>query len=394
MDERTRTYLAGRFGDHYRRTPTPTPPGAHEREWGYIPWRTGTETTMVRHRSLTELGHIPDFLAREQPRHVYYSAGHYGDPGASTMGAKDWRGSDLIFDLDADHLPGVNPDEASFAEMLAACKEDLFALLSLLEEDFGFVDPVIVFSGNRGYHVHIREEGVRDLDRRARRDVADYIRGEGVSVERVLYTDHVIGAGRSTPAQTRRLDTAGGWSRRVHREVNEFVDELLGMDRSAALAELQGIDGIGDQRATALLEALDNRREELAGGNVDVHPAFVRVLERVVDRTVDRHGAAIDEPVTTDINRLIRLPGSLHGGSGLAVRPLDRDELAEFDPLVDPIPDTFRGHDIAVDVLDRTILELGGEARTLEAGPMRLPEYAAIHLMARGEARKVPESSV
>ncbi|CVK33100.1 DNA primase small subunit domain-containing protein [Methanoculleus bourgensis] len=34
-------------------------------------------------------------------------------------------------------------------------------------------------------------------------------------------------------------------------------------------------------------------------------------------------GARADEPVTTDIKRLIRAPGSLHGGSGMRVVPLD-----------------------------------------------------------------------
>ncbi|MFT4882048.1 MAG: DNA primase small subunit, partial [Salinirussus sp.] len=38
MDERTRAYLRGRFGDHYRRATVTPPPDAGEREWGYVPW--------------------------------------------------------------------------------------------------------------------------------------------------------------------------------------------------------------------------------------------------------------------------------------------------------------------------------------------------------------------
>ena len=394
MDERTREYLAGRFGDHYRRATIANPPDAHTREWGYIPWETGGGTTMVRHRSLTELGSLADFLTQEQARHVYFSAGHYGDPGASRMGAKDWRGSDLIFDLDADHLPTVNPETDSFRAMLEACKEELFALLSFLEEDFGFGDPTVVFSGNRGYHVHIRSDDVTQLDRQARRDIVEYVRGEGVSVETVLHTSHVTGAGRTTPAQTRRLDIDGGWSRRVHREVVAFVDELVAMDHEEALESLRSIEGIGAQRADALVTAIDDRRSELESGNVDIHPAMMRLLAELIDRAISRQSAAIDEPVTTDINRLIRLPGSLHGGSGLQVTELHREELGSFDPLVDPIPPTFRGHQIAIEVTSPSTVELGENTRELSSGPVRLPEYAAIHLMARGVARKVPESTI
>ena len=44
-----------------------------------------------------------------------------------------------------------------------------------------------------------------------------------------------------------------------------------------------------------------------------------------------------DEPVTGDVHRLIRLPGSLHGGSGLRVMVLDSKKLETFNPMKDPI---------------------------------------------------------
>ena len=37
-----------------------------------------------------------------------------------------------------------------------------------------------------------------------------------------------------------------------------------------------------------------------------------------------------DEPVTADVKRLIRLPGSLHGKSGLKVVTLTRGRVAEL----------------------------------------------------------------
>lgn len=393
MDSRTREYLAGRFGDHYRRVTIDPPAQAHAREWGYIPWDEREGTTMVRHRSLTDIGGLGPFLERTRPRHVYYSAGRYGDPSAPTMADKEWRGSDLIFDLDADHLPTVNPDNMSYREMLAACKTALTSLLDLLIQDFGINEPAVAFSGGRGYHVHVSDQDVLGLDRRARRDIAEYVRGEQVNLESILETAFVSGAGRVTPAPIRRLDPSGGWSRRVHEEVLEFADELTALGEEKALNRLTQMEGIGDHRAQAILKAMNDRRTELEDGNVDIHPAFVTVLEEILGRTVRHHGAAIDEPVTTDLNRLIRLPGSLHGGSGLAVIPLSIESVETFDPLSDAIPETFRGNDIAVEITTSLVTEVGGTRRNLSPGAVRLPEFVAIHLMARGEARKIPESA-
>ncbi|WP_122090456.1 DNA primase small subunit PriS [Halalkalicoccus subterraneus] len=387
MEERTCAYLRGRFRDHYRRTSVTLPPEATEREWGYIPWRTGT-TTMIRHRSLLDLGEIGDFLARERPRHVYFSAGRYDDPGAGSMGEKDWRGSDLIFDLDADHLPGVVPGEDSYGEMLETCKGALYKLLSFLDDDFGFEELTVVFSGGRGYHVHVRDPGVQDLERDARREIVDYVRGIGLEFEELITRETVAGLGRRTPAEKRTLDIRGGWSKRAHEHVVALVDDLADADEETAIDRLRQFEGIGEGKAKAALRAMHENREEIEAGNIDVHPAFFSLARRVVAESVARENAPIDEPVTTDTNRLIRLPGSLHGGSGLAVQRLDRTELEEFDPLIDAVPETFRNHEITVELDEARRVELGGLDRSLTPGTHTLPEYAGIFLMARGWAEK------
>jgi DNA primase small subunit len=394
MEERTRAYLRGRFGDHYRQASVTPPPAANEREWGFIPWTEGPGETMVRHRSLLDLGEIEDFLGRRKPRHVYFSAGRYDEPSASTMSDKGWRSSDLVFDLDADHLPSVVLGEDSYAEMLEKCKDALLRLLDFLEDDFGFEDLTVVFSGGRGYHVHVRDERIRHLERDARREIVDYVRGIGLEFDELVDEESVAGtAGRSSPAQKRTLSTEGGWSARAHRHMLAVVDELLAMEEADALDRLQEYDGIGEGKATAALTAARNNYDELERGNIDVHSAVYGIAKVLVQETVAAENAPIDEPVTTDTNRLIRLPGSLHGGSGLAVRRIERDDIDAFDPLVDAVPATFRDHDrdITVEVTDGGPVELDGESITLEAGNQTVPEHVGVFLMARGRARKLQE---
>ena len=93
----------------------------------------------------------------------------------------------------------------------------------------------------------------------------------------------------------------------------------------------------------------------------------------------------IDEPVTSDIKRLIRLPQSLHGKTGLRVVPMDRDTLGAFEPLRDAVPSVFPENGIEVFVKGRREGTLKGQRYELE-GICEVPMYLAIFLIARREA--------
>jgi len=385
MDEATREYLRGRFADFYRAAEIPLPPAANEREWGHIPWTPGTGTTMVRHQSQLDLGDVDGFLARTAPRHVYFSAARYDDPGASTMSQKGWRGADLIFDLDADHLPGVDPTETSYKEMLAACKDALSRLLSFLEADFGFTDRRIVFSGGRGYHVHVRTDAIQSLNSDARGEIVDYVRGRG------LDTDGLIRVASEGGATQRLLRTEGGWGRRVHDALRSMTDELQGLPEAEAIDRLTSFEGIGEGRAETILGALAANPAAIERGNMEAGGPGIRLLaDALADRVADEHAAPIDEPVTTDTHRLIRLPGSLHGGSGLVVTPIDREELDDFEPLVDAVPERFTDQTIPVRVDDPQEVAIGGDTIKLTPGVHSVPEHVGVFLMTRGGAAKAP----
>ncbi|WP_416840984.1 DNA primase small subunit PriS [Haloferax sp. DFSO52] len=385
MDGRTREYLEGRFGDYYRSTDIPLPPAPNEREWGVIPWSAGG-TRMHRHQSLLDLGDLSDYLARSAPRHVYFSSARFANPGASSMDDKEWREADLVFDIDADHLPGVDPEETPYAEMLDAGKRALLDLLDILETDFAFEEMQAVFSGGRGYHVHVRDESVRGLDSEARREVVDYVRAIDLDFDGLIET-------RQYGTTTRRvLRTEGGWGQRTHRRLLAFIDDLMELEEAAALERLKELDGIGDGRAKTILGAFRNNPDAIREGNVEAGGPGVRTLVNALAReTITEETSPIDEPVTTDTKRLIRLPKSLHGGSGLVVEPLDRDEIESFDPLVDAVPDRFRGRDITVEVTDPGTVTFDDDTFTLESGVQSVRESLGVFLMARGRAEKVTE---
>jgi DNA primase small subunit len=392
MERRTRTYLAGRFADYYRGTAIQLPPAAADREWGHIPFTGGDGTTMVRHQSLLGMpggpGELGSFLADESPQHVYFSAARYDDPHDRTMAEKGWNGADLVFDLDADHLPGVDPETASYTEMLAACKGALEDLLDVLTRDFGVRDDEmeIVFSGGRGYHVHVRREGLRGLDSAARREIVDYVRGVGIDEDGLI-------AKRPNERGTlqKRIRAEGGWGRRVHERLVDYTETLREMPESAALERLQQLDGVGEKTAQTIYGVLERNPEGVREGNVELGPGAGTLVRALAERVLDEETAPIDEPVTTDVRRLIRLPGSLHGGTGFVVRRLDRESVAGFEPTRDAVADRFRGQRVMVDVTDPgpvPVGEDGDDSFRLSEGTQSVREFVGVFLLARGRAEK------
>ncbi|SVD73116.1 uncharacterized protein METZ01_LOCUS425970, partial [marine metagenome] len=124
--------------------------------------------------------------------HCYHSVAYYTDPGKNTMLEEEWRGADLIFDLDADHLPEMDDLKAgkiTFAQLMEYIKEQTLRLVNdVLLGDFALKenDLLIVFSGGRGYHIHVRDRRVLDLPSGARRELADYLTTSGINQKLVL----------------------------------------------------------------------------------------------------------------------------------------------------------------------------------------------------------------
>jgi DNA primase small subunit len=97
--------------------------------------------------------------------------------------------------------------------------------------------------------------------------------------------------------------------------------------------------------------------------------------------------AKIDTVVTTDVHRLIRMPGTLNGKTGLKATIVGLDSLEEFDPFYEPI--VFEGTQ-KVEITEAPELRL----RDRTFGPyvnekVELPLAAAVLLVAKGVASPV-----
>lgn len=378
------------FGRYYQESPPEPPARFGRREFGFL-W-TGKKF-FLRHMGFPSRDAFHDFLAREAPHHAYYSTAYYKTPSASTMKEKEWLGADLIFDLDADHLP--NADKLSYEEQLREVHKQARKLLhEFLLGDFGF-DPEhvrVVFSGGRGYHFHVTDPRVLQLDSAARREIVDYLSpneqvigalAEGFVKEKA-WGKSVFGMQKDRlipPAD------APGWDGLISRTIASFLEEAERAGPTEGPAMLAALPGVGKKTAREIWQMLTPERlaRLRKEGQIPI-PALghKRVIEGLIQMARVRAEGETDEPVTADIKRLIRLPGSLHGKSGLRVTPMSIDALDRFDPLRDAV--ALPDEPVEVVVSKPVEVVLRGQRHVVTPGEQELPLHLAMFLVLRRSA--------
>lgn len=382
MNPQTALFIKKRFQAYYKQNPTLPPAGIEHREWGFLMF--DPESGMHRHKAFGSTAEMQEYIQAMVPAHIYHSAAYYEHPGAHTMKEKNWLGADLIFDLDADHLPGT---AGSYRGMLEAVKRETLKLTDFLLGDFGFAadDLHIAFSGGRGYHVHIKDGRVRTLDSAQRREIVDYLNGTGLDIDHIFKKKPVEGDEKKGKVLVFPSESGGGWGRLINRGLIKYLTDIT---RSGdAKKTLMNFENIGKTKALKIIDSLNDPRqiERLRKGDFDALSSIPATFwERCINHVISQLKVHIDEPVTADIKRLIRAASSLHGKSGMKVVSLTVDELEDFEPLDDAV--VFGSDKIRINAARPLEVEMKDEKFEVEEGINVLPEYAAIYVMCRGGA--------
>jgi len=368
-----------------------SPPQPERREFGLGSWVKKIES---RHVSFQNAQELKSYLIRNTPFYISYSTAYYEFPDRRPMPKKDWLGADLVFDLDADHL-ALKCLESGEHEKGWVCEECLRAVkdetIKLVEEflipDFGFSpeEVHVNFSGNRGYHVHVRSEEVRPLTGWARREIADYISGNGLNRAALFDEREVPGFPGIKRLEGPRLD-APGWHGRVARRFIQLLE-------AGKLADT----GIPSALARRLAKHAGEVVEGVKRGNWDTVRMTGPEKEALADKVIASAGidvegfggagGEVDAGVTFDVSKLIRLPGSLHGETGLCAKKLASvSDLSAFDPMRDAV--VFGDEPVRVKCgrVPRFAVR-GVDYGPFEGNELELPECAAIYLLCKRKAR-------
>lgn len=391
MDSNQR-FLFKAFRRYYRTNCPIMPDRFTRREFGFMFF---DRNYVQRHMAFGRPDDLHRFMYGQVPSHSYYSTSYYRKPNAPTMDEKDWMGAELIFDLDADHLDGAK--EMTYAQMLVQIRGEMMNLVdSFLLGDLGFSEDQvhITFSGGRGYHAHVRTPDVMGLGTHERRELVDYITCSGLSIDWVFPYNKVAtsqisvgNAVRTNVAKDRLIPSAdsGGWRLRMRNGLIDVVEDLCSREVKDLRKEYPSMKGSDKQTVIKAGEELTRNRKYMFEKNTMavVSQATQNLLVKIMKEDVAyRLSGEVDEPVTADIKRLIRLPGSVHGKSGLRVTPITRQELTDFDPLQLAVPDVYTDDPVKVTMRRDSELDMLGDHMVLK-GETEVPEFAAIFLVGR-----------
>jgi len=349
MDEKTTAFLRKAFREHYfkHHGDVETPTMIESREFGYIPFGKG----MIRHLSYKSPGELAADLVKQAPSSVFCSNGVYSNPVLS-MDEKGWKGAELIFDIDASSIPTACRAKHSFwacktcgkiirlaerptrcpkcegtnlAQLHWSCSE---CLAATKDHVFRLIEFLTKDFGVTRDSIKVYFSGNRGYHL----SVADE-RFEGMdSASRAEVANYIKGTGLLRP-QTSDHAPSGGWLERV---------------------------------ATA---SASNDGQPLR-------------LETVVNA----FGSRVDESVTTDIHRIFRMPGTLHGNSGLLKMRVN--DLEGFRPEYDPV--VLGDEQVTLSVQGSPVFSLKGNTfGPYSSEEPELPMYAAVYLMTKSLARVV-----
>lgn len=393
MDE-TIDFIKQKFSEYYKNNELIYPNRFGRREFGFMFFdREG----MTRHIGFKTGNEIKSFLVKNAPMHVYYSSAYYEKPDAPTMAQKKWLGADLIFDLDADHIESAK--ELNYEEMLSVVKDETLKLLkNFILDDFCFDEKYVSvnFSGGRGYHIHVRDPKIFSLDSSARREIVDYVEGiglEDVFIER-YYDAKQYGSKIyvKKPGKEMPKPDEPGWRGKMSRGTYQLCDMLEKMGREEGIkymTEKKIRRKIAEGIYSDLFDKKSRGVDKIKKGRIDVfsEPSHLIQFTEIVRNEVkiNVRGAA-DEPVTSDIKRLIRMNSSLHGKTGLKVMPVKIDELKKFNPLNDAI--VFSDELVNVEIVKPVKISMCKKNFNLKKGENTVPEFLGVFLMGRGFAVK------
>lgn len=234
----------------------------------------------------------------------------------------------------------------------------------------------VFFSGHRGYHVHVENEAVKTLDAVARKEIVDYVSGIGLAV----LAEKSKGRSRKNPASRAFGLHDFGWNKRLKLGIQKFIlnagtDDLRNAGVRSYTVILQNKEAI-------LKRCLEEGRWDSIKG------VSVATWKKIAEYVKNLESAKIDTVVTTDIHRLIRMAGTLHGKTGLKKVEFPVSRLADFDPTEEAV--AFKDGAVKVSVSDAPKFRLGGNV----FGPYRrqmveLPTAAAVLLICKGRAEVV-----
>jgi DNA primase small subunit len=399
------------------------------REIAFQTW----DSRMVRHQSHDSIESLRESAQKRAPKALYASLSYYLDPShkspkevdrksvncqdcghsyksdtpkspcpkcgieneKANTNTKDRRAMDLAFDIDYGDIPGAS--ERTPTKNLGAAARSTLNLAKILVSDLGFdySDLDITFSGKKGFHIRLSNShplfsDSNQTDESVRKALVNYVGGYDFDK-----MDFLLIKAHAQAANTWHLKAyESGWGYRF----NQSIEYLL----KAASAKSEEFTKVlqlyspwhTDKKKYGTKKSLpsqkviegfrkacnENRDSILKGGNIrDMKDSEAkRLLSFALARTRLRHASFVDRVVTADKARVLRVPGSIHGGSGMVCCKVPTlKHLTDMSWVLDLQKELLGGEEVEVSISRVANTYYG----VYEPGEHKVPKHIAYALL-------------
>jgi len=312
MNDKERQFIIKKFASYYSEASFGIP-YIENREFGI-----GNKKKIdARHLSFFNEDDFKRYLAQNTPLFVSHSIAYYEFPGATPIQKKQRTGADLVFDLDI-HAEGKygayeKLDEVK-ADTIRLAKEFIIGDFAVKEEDVK-----IVFSGNRGYHIHVTDPRFRTLGGDERKEIVDYIKGNGLDYMQFFHEEEI---GPRLKRLTGPKPDEDGYRGRLARALVRTLEEKPSLISRKFAKE--------NERELFISGIKEGNWSKTTFRSSELLKRLGKVAESLPVRAVDT-----DAAVTHDMSKLIRVPNSIHGDTGLIAKIVD--DIEKFEPFRDAV---------------------------------------------------------
>ncbi|MCX6804259.1 MAG: hypothetical protein NTY48_06890 [Candidatus Diapherotrites archaeon] len=358
-------FLKKNFSAYYKNHFIDSVPEAPLREFGFGVFKRKIANRNIAFSSVAEMN---QFLQNSAPLFFSYSNSYYRFPERTPTVAKEWLKSDLIYEFDADELgievPLINGVQWFSSEHLNEAKRQVFRLIDFLERDFGFN-----FSGKAGFHVHLRSKNIHSLNKKSRIELVDYLTAHGFDFANMGFDFDSLLCPVPKGLLGERL--VGGVKKLLEGDA-KVLSKISGLQQKKILNLLSVREKLFDSISKGRLLSLGSKRDAEFWRSLF---EYVLLKERV----------PIDRQTSIDLNKIIRVPQTLHGDTGLLAKIVPLDALKSFEPLKDTV--VFDSTPTKVQVIKSPKFSLGDSSfGEMENETVVLPLFAAIYLIGKGAA--------
>ena len=398
----TEEFLRNIFQSYYKSNIIKGPPDLEQREFGVGEFGKKISS---RHLHFSSSENFNSFLKKQTPFFVSYSSAYYKYPSARPMSAKQVLQTDLIYEFDADDIKtsckqihdswkcgcgktgvgavkncsscgnGVKVDEWVCPECLGAVRKQVFRLLDFLENDFGITKGIFLnYSGSKGFHIHVRTNEFSKISNKARIELVDYLTAHELDFEKRGF---VFSQKRfSSP----RLNAASGWSKRI-------LNSLVEVFEAGHPDEIAAMGGVSVKTVKQLLE---QKKAVMSGFDKGILYSLPgektkKFWTNLIEFLVEKQKLDIDRQTSVDVSKIIRVPNTIHGETGLIAKGFSLKELELFDGLSDAV--VFGDQPIKLKSVSAPKFYLGKQWwGPFKEEKVELPEFVSVYLLAKQHA--------